>query len=368
MPQGRALAYGLIALGAGLAVLVLLWLVVNAAGGQLRAGGFVLGLLLLFVLGGPPLGAGLYLLSRGKQEEQEQQMFERQRRVLDQDRMLRAELARSFRQQAERLSALATPAAARTATRLRDLAEDLERPGYDQANWYGAVTLDAEDQEQLQRYNDLLVEEQRRIEQATARAEEDPSAATLALVQQALERWEEQFRRRQDILLRGRKAPGVAPSELLRARQPSRGAAALAALKLRDAVTLDGEDYVVEASATYFASGRTWHIFTLRSERSERWLYVGPGGIDLALLEPAALPAELGAPTFDGGCALAESGAASATVEGTVGRSEGVLVDYWRYACPSQGLAWVERWPDDAPRAYTGAPLNPAGVEVWPAA
>ena len=37
MPQGRALPFGLIGLGAALAVLVLLWLGVNAAGGQLRS-------------------------------------------------------------------------------------------------------------------------------------------------------------------------------------------------------------------------------------------------------------------------------------------------------------------------------------------
>jgi hypothetical protein len=126
---------------------------------------------------------------------------------------------------------------------------------------------------------------------------------------------------------------------------------------------------VVEASVTYFASGRTWSIHTLRSEQSERFLYVGPGGITQVLLEPIAAPSEPGAAslsTADGACTLAEQGSATATVEGPAGRGEGVLVDYWRYTCPDERLAWVERFPDDAPRAYAGAPINPAAFEVWP--
>src|SRR5581483_301133 len=370
MPQGRALAYGLIALGAGLALLVLLWLLVNAAGGQLRAGGLVLGLLILFVLGGPPLGAGLYLLSRSGQEEQATATFERQRRVIDADRLLRAELARTFTQQAERLARLSEPSMARLATRVRDLAADLEHPGYDQASWYETITLDQDDQDQIRRYDDLLVEEQRRAEQALRGLEAGRAAAADEL-EQALDRWERQFRGRQDILLRGRRAPGVSAAEVLRARPPSRGGEALAALKLRDAVSFDGDDYVVEASATYFVSGRTWHIHTLRAEQQERYLYVGPGGVTLAVLEPIAAPAAPGAPSLTtplGACALAEQGTATAAVEGAVGRGEGVAVDYWRYTCDDARLAWVERWTDDAPRAFAGASASPAAFEVWPSA
>jgi hypothetical protein len=364
MSQGRALPFGLIGLGAALAVLVLLWLGVNAAGGQLRSGGFVLGLFLLVLLGGPPLAVGLYLLSRSKGEEQAQQTFDSQRRVIDADRLLRTDLARNFRQLAERVAGPDAQAAAR----LRDLAEDLERPGYDQASWYETITLDAEAQQQVQRYDDLLVEEQRRAEQAARDLERGQAGAGAAL-DQALDRWEQQFRRRQDLLLRGRKAPGMAASDLLRAGTPSRGASALAALKLRDAVSYEDDDYVVETSTTYFASGRTWNIYTLRTARSdERYLYVGPGGADLALLEPATVPDPLGAERFDGECSLAENGSATATIVGPRGSGEGLLVDYWRYDCPQQRLAWVEHWQEGAPRAFAGAPINPAAFEVWPSA
>ena len=97
-------------------------------------------------------------------------------------------------------------------------------------------------------------------------------------------------------------------------------------------------------------------------------MYVGPGGATLALLAPAAVPSPLGAPSFDGDCALAENGSATASIVGPGGKGEGLLVDYWRYDCPQQRLAWVERWQDAAPRAYAGAPINPAAFEVWPAA
>src|SRR4051812_22401003 len=147
MPQGRALAYGLIALGAGLAVLVLLWLGVSAAGGNLKGGGLVLGLIILFILGGPPIGAGVYMLSNSKREEAASQSFDVQRRVLDADRILRREMARDFRQQADRLHTLPAAAAKRNAGRLRDLAADLDNPGYDQAGWFDTISLDAEDRD-----------------------------------------------------------------------------------------------------------------------------------------------------------------------------------------------------------------------------
>src|SRR5687767_13554071 len=108
MPQGRALAYGLVALGAGLAALVLLWLLATAVGGQLEVGGFILGLMVLLLLGGPPLGAGMYMLNRSRQDESEAQLFDRQRRVMDADRILRREMARDFSQQSERLAAAST--------------------------------------------------------------------------------------------------------------------------------------------------------------------------------------------------------------------------------------------------------------------
>src|SRR5207302_1753007 len=111
---------------------------------------------------------------------------------------------------------------------------------------------------------------------------------------------------------------------------PTHGAEALAALKLKDAVSYEGDDYVVEASATYFVSGRTWRIHTLRAEASERYIYVGPGGLTLALLEPIPPPDAPGAASLStplGACALAEQGTATATVVGAAGRGDGVAVD-----------------------------------------
>src|SRR5687768_8238694 len=201
MPRWRALAWGVVGAGVAIAFLILVWMLINFLGRGLAGGGFVLGLIILVVLAGPPLGVGLYLLSRGKQEEAEGQVFDRQRRMLDSDRLLRREMARDFRQQADRLAAHSAP----TAARLRDLAEDLEKPGYDQASWYDTVNVDQEAQDQLRQYDDLLVEEQRRVESAVRNVENGGPNAEGALGR-VLDRWEEQFRRRQDLLLRGRKA------------------------------------------------------------------------------------------------------------------------------------------------------------------
>src|SRR5688572_3450012 len=71
----RAWALGLIGLGAAISGLLLLWMLVSVLGGQLRAGGFVLGLVLIAVLGLPLLGGGYYLLRRSASEAVENRRF-----------------------------------------------------------------------------------------------------------------------------------------------------------------------------------------------------------------------------------------------------------------------------------------------------
>ena len=50
------------------------------------------------------------------------------------------------------------------------------------------------------------------------------------------------------------------PAVLLRAGEPRRGAAALEQLKLGDAITHEGIDYVVDALADYFREGERWKL------------------------------------------------------------------------------------------------------------
>src|SRR5919197_627906 len=136
--MNRPLGFGLIALGAVLGGVMLIWLLVTLLGRQTSPGGAVLGLLLAAVLGLPLIGGGLYVLSRGQQEAVE---------------------------------AAGGPPAVQLAARLRDLVRDLEASGYDQAAWYEAVELGRADQDALGRYDDLLTDGVRQLGELVARLE-----------------------------------------------------------------------------------------------------------------------------------------------------------------------------------------------------
>ncbi len=387
MSASRAWGWGLIALGGAIGLLLLLWMAV----GGLRAGGFVLGLVLIAVIALPLLGGGYFLLQRGRVEEREEAVFEADRRVLEGDRLFRQQAAADLRQLADRLAAagaagaaakggapggVAGPTAADfqpVVDRLRALAQRAAETRRDEAAWYESSPLTDADRPILQRYEDELQAERGRLADLVARAG-GPGAGADALLA-AVDRWERTYGQREALLLRGRRGPAVAPEALLRARAPTRGAAALNALALGDAVTADFEDYLVHGVLSYFASGRTWHLFVLRDGDVERWLWGAPGGLTWAVLEPLAAPPDAAAfaagsapPTFpmeDVALSLAESGSATVDLATVAGAERGIAVDYWRYAGSDRRMAWVERWPNEV-RAGVGRETYPDSIAVWP--
>src|SRR5215212_7476776 len=269
MSVSRAWGWGLMALGGAIGVVLLLWMAVAG----LRAGGFVLGLVLLVVLALPPLGAGYYLLRRSRVEETEEAGFEARRRVLEGDRLFRQQAAADLRLLADRLASGASRGAGSATARgsvaagssapERALEPVIERLGVvaqrvadahrDEAAWYESNPVADADLPTLQRYEDALQADRDRLADLVARAGA-PGADAEAL-QVALDGWERTYSQREALLLRGRRGPAVAPEALLRARTPSRGAAALDALTLGDAATVDFEDYLVQGVLSYFAGG-----------------------------------------------------------------------------------------------------------------
>ncbi len=82
--QGRLTGLILILVGLALGVVAGLWLLSNVASGQLQITGFILGLaLVLIVLVAPTLGAGTFLLIRGREEAREFAQVEKEKRVLN---------------------------------------------------------------------------------------------------------------------------------------------------------------------------------------------------------------------------------------------------------------------------------------------
>jgi hypothetical protein len=349
----RAIAYSLLTAAVVLALLMLAWIGVSGA----RGGGIILGLILLVVLAGPLGIAGIVVLQRQPVEAAAEAEFANKRRILESDRLFRNEIAPELRQLAARPGL--------PAQRLTELAADLERSSYDSADWYDAVQLGNDDIDMLKRYDDLVWERVRSL-----RDKADGGASTAEL-KSAVDELQQALDQRRDLLIRGRRAPAAAPSVLLRAGAPAHGQEAISTLQLGDAITQpEGTDSIAEGIATYFAEGQTWkmvHLVPPDARSKERWLYIGPAGLDLAMLDEVAAPAAGQGLAFQGK-ELPRLGVLSATVDvkSHAGSAEAVLVTITRYGSHDV-LGLVENWPDGTRHAYIGNSIRASDLEVWPA-
>jgi hypothetical protein len=350
---GRTLAYSLLGGAAILTLLMLAWLAVSGA----RGGGIVLGLILLVVLAGPLAVAGVVVLQRQPAEAAANAAFTSKRRVLEADRLFRGEMAPELRQLARQPGL--------PGSRLDDLAADLERSSYDSPEWYDTVQLGGDDVATLKRYEDLVWDRVRSLrDHAAAGASTSDLAPRVRELEQALDQ-------RRDLLVRGRRAPSAAPSVLLRAGEPAHGLDAIRNVAVGDAVTAsDGTDHLVEGVATYFAEGQTWklvHLVPSGPSLTDRWLYIGPAGLDLGLLEEVQVPPTSQTLCVDGrDLPRLAMGTATVDIDSRAGSARGVLVTFARYASDT-AMGIVENWPEGARHAYAGTSIKPTDVEVWPA-
>jgi hypothetical protein len=332
VPPGRALGIGLLAGGLSVLVLMLVWLAVSGA----QSGGIVLGLLLALILAGPLIGGGVYVLSRQGVERQAAQAFATKRKVVESDRVFRDEIGAA-------LGGLASRPEMQE-LRLGELADQLTAAYRRGAAWEDVVQLDDANLDILRRYDDLVRERVRRLRDGAPDV-----AAVVRELRQAIDQ--------RDDVVRGRMPPTLEPSVLLRSGEPRRGAAALEALRVGDAVSRERDDYVVDAVADYFAEGQRWRLIKLVPTGAEtplQWLYVGPGALEIALLEEAE------------GSPQSQTDTAVVDVQTRSGKAQGVLVSYVR-ARDGSDLRLAERWPDGTVHAYSGQIIDADDLDVWPA-
>lgn len=83
MNTGRLIGMILIGIGLGVALLAGLFIAVQTSGGQLRAGGAVLGAGLAFIPVALLVGFGIYMYVQGGQEAAEESVMQKQRQLLD---------------------------------------------------------------------------------------------------------------------------------------------------------------------------------------------------------------------------------------------------------------------------------------------
>jgi hypothetical protein len=381
--SGGALGTGLLILGAVVAALIVLWLIVTSVRGFLNADGIVLGLVIMVVFAGPFIGAGWYLRRRGAAEQSEANIFMARRAVLDNDRVVRRELSRELEQRRRALlqGQSALPAAEQALTRdiagrLGDLVQDVSRPGYDTSTWLEqtAAGMDVAQLGQLRRYDDLVLEEARRLETVARDLGRDPQAGRR--LAENTDQLAQHIRERETLLGRGQGSTGLAPQELLAAGvAPRRRLETPLDLRLEDAVSYELDDFIVRGVLTYFAGTREWRVYQLHDGKQERWLDVRGDGADVTwyTLRPSGIGGVPGLGGDSGGGPVmldgvlyspAEAGSATVGVETGAGRRDGIFVEYQRFRGPAKERLTVERWPDGT-RVLVGQAISRDDLELW---
>lgn len=311
---------------------------------------------------------------------------ERERRR-EADRQLREELARQYGAQLDRLTDLQRRATTRA---LLSALDDMERAGlklqrfvdrlrtasYGYAGWFDTVSIREAELEQLYAFDQLLTAGIERVAAGVdgianavdAGAEVERAVEALA---GTVDELNHRFDQRRDLLAEGKKTP---PNELKEALEvaviapPSPTFQALADLKVNDALTYDGVDYVIVARVTYDVQGDLAYAFKLEDTGTDRWLRAGPAGDDVGLFDVIdhdlpALPAEtveVAGESFQ----QIDKGQAKAYIVGPGGRREG-SVDYWLYASEGGDRLWIEQWGEEI-RVHRGQHIDADQIKVWP--
>jgi hypothetical protein len=359
--------------GTALLALAFLWELSFLLRGVWPITTFVFTFAITALLLGPAIGAGFYLRGRGAQDAAEGAVFAERRAVLDADATLRRELVRELEQvlravgdASRTLSGNEAQAAERAQRLLADVRDDLARPGYSSATWLDTgAGLTSTELVNVRRYDDLVSSETRRLGDLGARLRSDP--ATASVLAEAAELLAAHVAEREALLGRGKLAPALRPQEMLEAGAvPRRPVDDPVSLRLADAVSYEGGDYVVRGVLDYFGGGRRWRVYQLHDGKQERWLDVRAEGTQLAWLARVADPSvpRADSVTLDGvEYRLTDRGAASVGIESAAGRQDGVLVEYRRLTAGDDVLT-DEEWPDGR-RVLVGRSVAREDLQLW---
>lgn len=381
MPAQSRLYGGLMAAGGVLlGLLCLLWTFSTAGSG----GGRIFGLAFVVIVSLPLLAGGAFLFMRGQQEEVQERQISERRRTLESESLSRAQTADRLARQRDRLQAVlqaALPASNPTnrllledaMARLDGLANALRRTSYDRAGTFEALAADASDPETVRSIDATLDSGVRTLEsqvtdltQSLASGQPDPGL--VGRLAGTISRLENAANERTRVLTSGDQKALPTVAELLRGAQatsiqePSR----FTELKPNDALTYEGEDYVVTGRLEWTEGARRWHTYLLGGGGSELWLLSEQGGTSLAVMRPTQAPPDAGGSAITVGGVqwpLAAQGTATVSVSGGSGSRGGLFVGYRRYAGPGSFL-WMEEW-DEGPKAMLGSPEHAENFELW---
>lgn len=287
---------------------------------------------------------------------------ERRREV---NELVRRQLAAKYDEQRNRLTRLQRQAPLGNAVDLENLDQKLLRliarfqtatGGY--AGWFDAAQIVESDLDQLTQFDESLAQG---VNDLKSRLDAIAAALTsktgvedaIGACADTLDALNAQYDQREQFVSLGKKPspmslPQKAQASPLAAletkKTPPQEIVNLASLKVNDAVSFRGSDYIVAGKITYTIAAGSFWAFLLQDGGNKLWLRVGPGGEiatcqEIKMSVPSPLPETLqrDKQTFTRG----DTGTANVMVEGAGGVKRG-SVSYARYAADDDSRLWIE--------------------------
>ncbi len=302
------------------------------------------------------------------------------------DKLIRRQLASKYDQQRTYLQRIQRQAPLEYIVNLENLDQKLQRliarlntapGGY--AGWFDAGQIVEGDLDQLTQFDSELTDGVTTLKTAfdqiaqAVKAKEGVDDAVSACAEQ-LDTLNAEFDQREQFLAMGKRPsltiptakPTASPLEALEQRAPvAEQLVTLANLKLNDAVSYGGTDYVISGKITYTIPAGSFWAYQLQDGSQKRWLRLGPNG-DVAFCQQVTLAISAPFPnTVDLGetYTLQVSGNASISVEGAGGARKGT-VNYARFTSPSGKRVWVEDFGTET-RTMQGEAIDASAVTVY---
>jgi hypothetical protein len=268
---------------------------------------------------------------------------------------------------------LLLPELERATGKLQRFADTVRTASYGYAGLFDAVRVDEAALDALYAFDLALegsIERLAEFRQVLAQAIERGEGVTEAI--RALSNYADelntQFGRRQETILAATPPPGPNPLDVLlppTAMHPR--AQQLINLRLQDAVTYQGVDYLVTGRIVFTGEQRPVVRYRLEGGKDQAWLWVGDGGNALALLQPVTVPeAPLGETLEVNGQRYQRTYAdrPNATVEGASGRQSEAAVPVYGYRASDNGLLWIEDWSSGR-QAFAGPAVAHEDLDAW---
>ena len=319
--------------------------------------------------------------------------YEAKDRRRDMDKWTRGQLARKYGEMDTYLARVQKRAPLDVAVELENLDQKLQRliarlntalTGY--AGWFDAAQIVEDDIDALTQFDGALAngvpQLKTALDQIAAALKADPSATLKTGVDDAigacselLDNLNARFDERDQFLATGKKPaltilpprpPSASPLGALAAQKQTRPEiAALANLKLNDAVSFEGTDYIVAGKVTYnIAAGSFW-AFLLQDRGKPLWLRAGPGN-ELAACQQVEFGVPFPPPEtiehHNQSFRRADAGQAKVTVEGAGGSRRG-SVNYARYQSADTRM-WIEDFGTET-RVMTGQVIDAGELKVY---